>query len=179
MKVSMQVPMQEPLLHRDIQEEWSCGIVKTPYPRWMIYKEENRNEGSQPHIWLPSRRVLYWKDEHSCHLNLKASGLTFRSSMWLGERQTSLSEGIHKMLWDPGQKQQVDRSLGHTYLLTMDSILKRQEPVHPGDIDTGSSSCGSSFYHMDISAGKHHLESFLQLIIPKVQLQPGLVVCRH
>lgn len=48
------------------------------------------------------------------------------------------------MLWDAGQKQYIDKILGQTHLLTLESFLDRQEATwtHLGDIDTGRGQFG-------------------------------------
>lgn len=48
--------------------------------------------------------------------------------------------------------------MGQTYLLKLDSVLKRQEvlAVHPEYIGTGGN--WGLFYHMNNDAGKHYFE---------------------
>ena len=43
-------------------------------------------------------------------------------------------------------------------MLILESFPKRQEATRnpPGDIDTGGSHLGNSFYHEDTGAAKHH-----------------------
>ena len=64
----------------------------------------------------------------------------------LGKIETSLlrAHTNSRILWDPEQKQWFERSLGQTSLLTLKSLLERQEATaaHPGNVDTGSSHFG-------------------------------------
>lgn len=55
------------------------------------------------------------------------------------------SQSVHrKFSHVPKKKQYFDLSLGQTYLLTLISLLERQEAsrAHPEDIETGSSHFG-------------------------------------
>ena len=59
------------------------------------------------------------------------------------------------MLCDAAQKEKFERSLGQTHLLILRSLPEMQvvTGTHPGDIDTGISHLGSSFYNVDTAAG--------------------------
>ena len=77
----------------------------------------HRSESSEPHIKLPSVGVQHQGDEALEHLALKGlAGLNCRSPTGLGETETPLSEGTHKISHasGPRAKQQFDRSLGRT-----------------------------------------------------------------
>lgn len=81
------------------------------------------------------------------------------------------------MLRELGQKQLFERSLGHSHLLILETLLKRQEEIetYPGNILL-SAIFGSLFYHEDAGAVKCHLESFLWII--STGNWPCLLVCQ-
>ena len=54
------------------------------------------------------------------------------------------------------------------HLLIMENLPERQEAIgtHPGDIDAAVDILGSSSYHEDTNAAKHHFRFSLLLITP-------------
>ena len=62
------------------------------------------------------------------------------------------------MLQDPWQRQQFERSLGHTHLLILESLLEKQKAmkIPPGDIDAGRSHFRDLVCHEDTHTGRHH-----------------------
>ena len=83
--------------------------------------------------------------------------------------ETLLLKGAHKisLLWEPGQKQLFERSLGQTHLLIMESLLKGQEATgaQPGATDTGGSQfLGARSTTRTLVLARAILESSLELI---------------
>ena len=88
-----------------------------------------RSKGSEPHKGL-SPEVLQREDESPEHLVLKVSGAYFwESQRVIGNRDYILKRAhtTSHMLQDPGQKQQVERSLGQTHLPILTSQSRRTQ----------------------------------------------------
>lgn len=56
-----------------------------------------RREGPEPHMRLPSLKVLHQEDESLEHLALKAIGAYFRRSRGVWEIDIPLLKGTHKI----------------------------------------------------------------------------------
>ena len=70
----------------------------------------------------------------------RASGALLQEPHRTGEIAASLLHGAHEIscALGPGQKQLIAGSLGHTYLLVLESLLERRggaAAAHPGDTD--------------------------------------------
>ena len=77
----------------------------------------------------------------------KLVGFDCRTSTGLGETETALLEGTHKVLCVPGprgKEQWAHRRLNQTFLLVLEGLLQRRgvAVAHRGDKDTGSRSSG-------------------------------------
>jgi len=114
---------------------------------------------SKSHIWLPNSRVLH-RDEPPEWLTLKASGVCIDESQKAVEkRDSTVTECMQNhMLQDPWQRQQFERSLGHTHLLILESLLEKQKAtkIPPSDIDVGRSHFRGLVCHEDTHIGRHH-----------------------
>lgn len=85
------------------------------------------------------------------------------------------------MLWDLGQKQEFNKSLGQTHLLILKSLPERQEQTgaQPGTETLATAILGSLFYHVDTGARCAVLEYSLQLM--SLEIWPWLCqpACRQ
>ena len=84
------------------------------------------------------------EDEPPEHLSLKVSEASFQEPHSIGgEIETSLIMRAHNILYilGPGTRAIVNRSLGHTNLLVLESFLERQKvaAAHLGDTESGCS----------------------------------------
>ena len=87
-------------------------------------------------------------------------------SVYRGEPEGCRKERFHcermhakfHMLLDPWQRQKFERSLGHTHLLILESLLEKQKAmkIPPGDIDAGRSHFRDLVCHEDTHTGRHH-----------------------
>ena len=86
-------------------------------------------------FWADARfsslRVWHQKEEPPEHLTLRPAGIKCRRSKELEETKTPLLVGAHTVSCasDPRQKQWLHRSLGQTYLLVLERLLRRRENI--------------------------------------------------
>ena len=105
------------------------------------------SEGSEPHIRLPPWGSSNGR-RNSQRIRLRRPvGFDCRTSTGLGETETPLLEGTHKVmcaLGCRGKEQWPHRRLNQAYLLVLEGLLQRQgvAVAHHGDKDIGSRSSG-------------------------------------
>ena len=84
-------------------------------------------ESSEPYVRVPSEGSSIRRRSPQSIWLWKPAGLECRSSIGLGETETPLLEGAHKVSHElgPRAKQWIHRSLGHTYLQVLEDLLGR------------------------------------------------------
>ena len=80
----------------------------------------------------------------------RLAGFDSRTSTGLGETETPLMEGIHKVVYAPGcmgKEQWPHRRLNQTYMLVLEGLLQRRGvAVSPQGQDTGAEVLGSTHW---------------------------------
>ena len=122
---------------------------------WVTHKLEN-NYTTEVHplewrFWAPCQASTWGSGNgrrNSQRIRLwKLVGFDCRTSSGLGETETPLLEGTHKVVCSSGprgKEQWPYRRLNQTYLLVLEGLLQRRGVAvpHRGDKDTGSRSSG-------------------------------------
>ena len=86
----------------------------------------HKSESSEPHTRLPSLVVLETERGDPANLTLKAGGVWSQNSTGLGEIETPLLEGTHKILNAPGHRRKsndIIERLGKPHLLVLEGLL--------------------------------------------------------
>lgn len=98
-----------------------------------------RSEGSEPYIRPPSPASCTGETSPYTVRLWRPVGLIFKRARGLWEIENLFQNCAHKThkLWDPGQKQEFERSLDQTHCLILESLPERQKAAgaHPGDTD--------------------------------------------
>lgn len=125
---------------------WILHIVKSHIPQWATHKLEN-NFTAGERVLSPTSGSLAWGPAQGRWVR-RALGFEDQwGLLWavlcLGT-ETALLKGTYTkshMHQKPGQKHNL---IGQTYLLVLDSLLKKQglAVAHAGDADTGGSCFG-------------------------------------
>ena len=86
------------------------------------------SESSEPHIRSSLLGIWHWEKEPPEYLALRVSGLVYRGSTGLGEMETPLLKGTHRIscALGPRAKQRLYRNLGQTCLWFLEDVLEKQ-----------------------------------------------------
>ena len=110
------------------QIPYKLGRWPTNWKIIISQRFSHRTEHSEPHIRLPSLRVWRQEEEPQEHSALKANRSWLQELHRTRENRNATLGGhteshVH---WVPGKKQWLHRSLGQTYLLVLEGLLRRQ-----------------------------------------------------
>ena len=105
------------------------------------------SEGSEPHVRLHNLGVRQWEDKPQRIGLWRLEGFDCRTSTGLGETETPLLEGTHRVVCSSGprgKEQWPLRRLNKTYLLVLKGLRQRRgvAVAHHRDKDIGSRSSG-------------------------------------